>query len=364
MIKTILLSALVSTIANPLLNKQNNQTTISIYDENCSRRYSLIIKEHSSELIENSTNKAIEKFDNDNNPYVRHINMDYLIYVDSNNYGHKHIGIDNNKIIDIDTHEEIIVGEQFIGSAYSKLTDISYDDIPNNAIFCNYSYYFKNLQFEGFGKNENNTCAAVAAQILFGYYDSTFNDDVVEEKYDNPVSEYKNICSQFSISPSTKGDEFLRYLINYINSNYDVNIEKYGLNTFTQIQFMNDYIRTIRNLKHSYNSSEGNVADILSGRQFIIVQNAIKKGRPVILNNLGHAMVAFAYDSTYVYLMSGWRNDKKMAKMRWDDYHGNIFNNYCSAYDLVLDGKEEHKCSNNYYSLSLKKFICPRGGSL
>ncbi len=364
MIKTIILSTLVSTIVNPLFNKQSNQTNISIYDENCLRRYTLNINEHSSELIENKTSKVIERFDNDKNPYLNNRNMDYLIYVDSNEYGYKHIGIENNKIIDIDTNEEIIVGEQSVGSVKQKLTEVKYDDIPSYSVFCNYSYYFKNLQDKGYGNNVNMTCAAVAAQILFGYYDSTFNDDVVEEKYDNPVSEYKNVCSQFSVSPSTKGEEFLRYLINYINNSCKTDIENNGLNTLNQIKFMNEYISNVRNLKHSYNSSEGNVADILSGRQFTIVKNAIKNGRPVILNNLGHAMVAFAYDSTYVYLMSGWQDDKVMAKMNWDDYNGNIFNNYCSAYDLVFDGKEEHRCSNNYYSLSLKKFVCPRGGIL
>lgn len=365
MTKAILLSAVVFATANPLLSKQSEQVSISVYDENCSRRYSLIVNEHSSELIENSSKNVIERFENDSNPYLKSKNMDYLVYVESNDFGHKHIGISNNNLIDIDTNKNIVINKESIGNnIYDCLTEISFNDIPSNAYFCKYSYYFKNLKSDEYGKNENNTCAVISAQMMFGYYDSVYNDDVVEEKYDNPMSEDKNSCIEFTKSPSTKGDDFFKYLINYVDTKYNIDIEKKGIKTETQIKFMNDYISEVRNLKYAYNSSEGNAGDILTGRQFIIVQNAIKEGRPAILNNLGHSMLAFAYDDTYVYLMSGWRNDKEISKMKWDDYNGNLFTNYCSAYDLVLEGKEAHKCSNNYYSTSLGKYICPKGDLL
>ena len=125
-----------------------------------------------------------------------------------------------------------------------------------------------------------------------------------------------------------------------------------------QNRLINFYIGSVRNLNYGNNTSEGNWSDIFSGRQFEVVSDAIKGGRPVILNNLSHSMVAFAYDNDFVYLMSGWRGRERIAKMKWSDFNGNIFTNaFCGAYDLKLTCG--HSCSDNYYSTTLSRFLCP-----
>ncbi len=196
-------------------------------------------------------------------------------------------------------------------------------------------------------------------QILFDYYDSVENDNVIEEIYDSPVCGYFMTCSEFSNSPSSRGEKFHSYLINYCNTYLNIDIEnKGGLSNLDQFKLINSYIGTSRYLEYSCNTSEGNIADILSGRQFGIIKDAINNGRPVILNTLKHSMVAFGYDDDYVYVMSGWYSNV-ISKMSWDNVHGNIFTNYCAAYDLVIDS---HSCTDNYYSNIVGKYLCPKDG--
>lgn len=348
-----ILFSLSSFIVQPRLQK-----TYIIYDENCSPKFQMIVGEKRSKIIERETNLVINSFSNEKNPYLKEEGMDYLIYVVSEKYSYKYLGIKDNSLFDLKSNEKIILEESKNQDIHSSLKVINYSDIPNDAVFCRYSYYFEHLKKDGFGENKDGTCAIISSQILLGYYDSIATDHVIEECYDLPVSEYKQSCNLFSVSPASNGQVFHDYLVNYCSVQLNINVLDRGLSNSEQFRLMNSYIGAVRGLEFQNNTSEGNLSDIMSGRQFGIVKNGIKEGRPVILNTLHHSMVAFAYDETYAYLMTGWYSPV-IAKLKWNDFKGNVFNNQCGAADLFIYSK--HQCSNNYYSTYDNKYLCPVG---
>lgn len=355
----LLLLSAVSSISFSAMDFQKASEHFDVYAEDCTQRYELIVRQNDSILIDKATNTPVETFTDGNNPYAKADDYDYLVYANSKE-ACKYLGVSDDKLINLETGLAVTVEHTRNGDIYSALTGITASEIPSNAKMCKYSYYFKHLNTDGFGKNEKGTCSLVAMQILFGYYDSVYNDNVVEEIYDSPVSQNAMTCADFSKSPSTKGEEFHSYLINYCNSHLKLSVENRGLSNVEQFNLINSYIGTSRNLKYTHNTSEGNVSDILSGKQFGVVKDAINAGRPAILNTLGHSMVAFGYDDNYVYLMSGWQDNRNISKMNWNDFNGNIFSNYCGAYDLTITSP--HSCSNNYRSNIVNKYICPKDG--
>lgn len=355
----LLLLGAVSSISFGSLGFQKTNKTFDVYSEDCIQRYELIVERNRSVLFDKETDRVVESFNGDKNPYLNSgFNCDYLIY-GTTYEEYKYLGVVDEKLINLETGlEAVIEKETNTAPIHDALIGVSYGSIPLNAKFCKYSYYFGNLDEHGFGKNTTKTCTIVAMQILFGYYDSIWSDLVVEERFDEPVSEHKIHCADFSKSAATKAEEFHSYLINYCDSYIGTDVKAKGLSNINQNKLINSYVGTARNLEYGNNTSEGNFSDILSGKQFGVVKDAINAGRPAILNTLQHSMVAFAYDDTYVYLMSGWRGDKQISKMNWDKFNGNVFSNACAAYDLQL--KCAHTCSDNYYSTVYGRYICPR----
>lgn len=337
---------------------RGSQKPILVYNENCQPKFQLETNGSEARLVERSSESVIETFPINQCPY-RNPHFDAFVYVENEAYGYQHVGVAENLLFDLDREEPIDL--EPLGcraTIHGALTEISYSDIPSNAIRCEYDYYFGRLSESSYGNNVIGTCTMVACQILFGYYDSTFLDQVVQESYDVPSYQSVSRCADFSFSPFTNPEPFHTYLCataeNYCNFHF---CDGNGMTNLQQNHFINHYIGAIRNLPYQNNTSEGNVNDILSGRQFQVAREAIESGRPLIVNNLSHSMVGFAFDETYLYLMSGWRT-KRIVKMKWDDYNGNIFDNYCAAYDLILTSR--HSCPNNYHSTSLNRDLCPR----
>ncbi len=362
MIKALIsMGMLTSSICFSSLNFVQQLKHTDVFDTNCCAKYVLEIEGNHSKLVEKETGYIVNTFNGGSNPFLKNklgFSPDYLVY---NNDGtcNKYLGVYGNKLFDLVSNREISISIDRSLSINNSLQAIEYSNIPSTAIHSKYSYYFKNLKEDGFGENKVGTCALVAMQILFDYYDSIWSDFVIEELYDSPVSEGKINCESFSTSPASKAEQFHSYLINFCNNSLNISIANRGLSNSEQFQLINSYIGSTRALSYQVNTSEGNLSDILSGKQFDVVKNGIKAGRPVILNTLHHSMVAFAYDDNYAYVMSGWYGEKIISKLSWNDFNGNIFSNACGAYDLILTST--HSCSNNYKSTIYGKYICPRG---
>ena len=329
----------------------------TVYSENCAAKYELISARGSEALVEKATGNTVARWSEGKSPYSK-FSGEYMVYVEDPSYGVRYVGIQGEELIDLETGAPIETKEKMISDIHSELEGLEFNEIPINAHFCECSYYFEHWGSEQIGDNQTGTCTIVAAQILFNYFDSIWRDDVIEEKYDLPVSGPYYYPFSFNQSPGSDGDAFHQYLLKLANDYLGISIEENGATILQQNHFINYYIGSVRGLQYKNNTSEGNWSDIFSGRQFGVVKQAINFGRPVIVNNLRHSMVAFAYDDTYMYLMSGWRSDM-IKRMTWDSYNGNIFNNICGAYELIP--YSAHDCSNNYYSTILGEYLCPFG---
>lgn len=383
MIKTFFIGCIVavSTLSTQHINsnldcsklmKDSSYEHLTVYTENCQPNYELIVGNNSSYLVSIKDETIVEKYSNDNNPYLKD-KLEYLVYVEDHQYGYKHVGVLNDELFDLDNREVIEIPESARsgGTIADVLTYIDYSDIPSTATFCDMSYYFEHLSWYdelgyeqyGYGENIHNTCCIVSIQILFGYYNAIFNDNVVSDTYDRCSYEYEYYCHYFNMSPHTDPEGFHSHLTSLCNIYCGVNIEQDGgLSWLNQNHFINFYIGTVRHLNYTNFTSEGNLQDIFSNRHILVTKFGINTGRPVIFNNFYHSMVAIAYDSNYVYVMTGGTQsdfNNAFGKMSWNDCVGNIFTNCPAAYDLILQCG--HYCPLGYYSTIMNRFRCPYG---
>lgn len=348
-------STLLLAISLNALCNFNNCKTFIVFDENCKASYTLKCSDDVV-LVEKETQKTIQIFSKDDVPYFKD-KFTYFIYAESD--VDKYFGIKDDKLYNITRDEYVEILPTF-SSYYDEADEIKFSDIPTDANFCKYSYYFDNLSISKYGKNINGTCCIVSMQILMGYYDSIYEEELVEDKYDNPSIERRKKCSEFVYSPGTKGDEFHRHLINLFDNYLGKNLEKdKSMFSTDQFKLIEHYVGAVRNLSFSCLTCEGNWNDIFQGKQFKIAQEGIKAGRPVIVNNKNHSMLGFAYDDNYIYCMSGWYS-KQIVRLKWDDFNGDIFSNYAAVYDLVLESFKEHKtCTNSYINRETGESLCP-----
>lgn len=329
------------------------------FNENCKPQYSLAVNEFSSQLIEKESKKVVKTFYNYDNPYLIK-DLDFFIYTEKE--GLHYLGIKNNNLINLENNSLINVDNKVGKSILDALESINYSTDFNNIDYsCKYMYYFKNLHKEQIAINKKCECTLVAMEILFQYYDALYDESMIPETFNwISVGNY-TCCKDFPYSPGLENrDIYHNKLINDTKTFFGESvIEKEGLSNVEQFHFLENYLKNDTDVKFSWLTSEGNWNDIFSGKQFKVAQNAIKNGRPVIINTLQHSMVAFAYNDDYVYLMTGW-TDMMMAKLKWDYFNGNIFNNICGAYDLVIESEQQRTCS--YFNSELCEFICPKCG--
>lgn len=241
--------------------------------------------------------------------------------------------------------------------------------------------YFDNLT-TNYGVNYKNSCGYVAMGQLLSYYDTYWDDNIIDEKYDitsngdskniierrNSPGTFKdeivdandptNISYPYELTPSqyyaivkaNKEKSFHSYLISLGAElgYYDFNNESSPCGTtFTQRKnILTKYLNS-RGLKYTINSYNGESSESLSNnvRQFAIAE--IKKGNPVLLSIKsplgGHAVVAYDYDSSSdsIYCHLGWGSSVTHVTPESVNY-----TRYKSALSLTFEG--EHSHSNNY----------------
>ena len=205
---------------------------------------------------------------------------------DFNNYNSRSSGIEPGE------YDEYITP-----SSYSTL-------IPN-------AFYFQRLNdYHGANYEGDELCCVISAQILFGYYDTFVNDTLVDEMYDKITEEYvtTNNVSFFLQSPGTgkeddsvNGQKFRDYLVDLATEVNGVSPVGIGMTTSQQLSFIRRHLNN-SGLSYVITSSVGNPLDIANNRAREVIENAIDHGRPVICNGYNHSVVAYGYDSNYVYV--------------------------------------------------------------
>ena len=239
-------------------------------------------------------------------------------------------------------------------------------DLTSDAVVISNAYYFERLG-NRHATNPSTTCCIVAAEILLGYYDTFLNDTIVDEQYDQPTVEYINSTSvsttSFLQSPGVDTDSnsaFHDYLCDIATN--EVGDNPYlggGMTVYNQRQTIIKYFQH-KNLQYTTISSDGNLADLIQNRAKTVIKDTIDSNRPVISDGKSHSTVAYAYNTQFVWVHTGWGF---VAATPWSTFESGLFidNPFCGAIDLEVINNNSHKHSDNYYASNKNKYYCPCG---
>ncbi len=232
----------------------------------------------------------------------------------------------------------------------------------NGPKFIKNSFYFENLRYNK-GTNTNsvypNSCSYVALEMFMSYYDTFYNDNVIDEKYD--VTEIKSFSDYYSInikdflhSPGID-DNFHSFLINYGQTHgYSCFNNKNCISITNMIKVMNELLNP-KNLSFTANTSYN------SSNTLKLCKDAVDADSPFIVWFQGngsdgerdHDVVGFGYSGDGIYVNYGWKNSR---------YNICIYG-YTLKQVMYINFESEHSCSNNYHWTvnGITGTICPCG---
>lgn len=334
----------------------NNLKIDDLYTFEGENRY-LNINYKTINLIYDKKDNKIKEINYNFNPYQKFQDK-MCLYLD---------GLEESKYAYVDDYYVFNINEnKYFDKEIINGIELSNNEVGKYELFLNYGddtkfienyFYFDRLN-DRHGQNKKGTCAIVAMQILFGYYDTFSNDAIIFENYDKISSENETDISKFKQS-SGSGDEFHTYLINFCRSN-NISNDGIGMNAKQEKELGEKFLKSM-NIDFDYKWVEGNWLDGINNACSKHIKEAIDNNRPIFVGAAGHATVAFAYDEKYVYVHSGCGDVRRTPWATYDTGMLDIANNPHS-FDIT-NIKTTHKHSDNYYSLKTNKTLCPCGKS-
>lgn len=284
---------------------------------------------------------------------------------------------------------------------------------PSSSDELNIKNYFQNL-YKYSPYNKNGSCGYVSFIQYLSYFDTFYNDNIIDDKYDKNDGNKSNIKEANKNSPGV--ERFTSYtgkLYNYANSNKNNDYQAYlmtlnndYLNTNNSENFssqisMENYqnlLKSINNLKLKFTYingikkfGKGNHKTDESINFFDnYVKNKLDEGYPVILHIGGdiietkdeigwnyegyHSVVAYYYDDEGIHCNFGWGSQYTDTVFSAPDYYiiyaGYIDNNSLTHYhsnnyiinNNYLCGCHEHNYNSYYewksYSKHLSYCLC------
>lgn len=244
-------------------------------------------------------------------------------------------------------------------------------------------YYFSNLRSDHFGFNGFNSCGYVALGMMLSFWDTYWDDNLINDYWDNPVEcsrDYIQLRTQDSPGIRSESDTsifddpdeiatnvalysgtyFQCFLIYYaLNGlHYDIDTDGLLMTGLEIYNLLNSYLFSFKN----YNANEAATTyDFINVRSKAI--NYVRGGTPVLLglsktgSSIGHEVIAYDYDeiNDKLYCHFGWDGDS-YRHMAVEDSEYNIYTD-CIAMNLYTN----HSHSNNYYFQDLDEntYYCP-----
>ena len=253
------------------------------------------------------------------------------------------------------------------GNYYRNFTISEEAHVIDNA------FYFEKLGTMH-AQNTEGTCAVIASEILFGYYDTFVNDLIVDEQYDQVAKRHPDgidpTIRDFSESPGvdcygvtglTDRSDFHDYLCDISTEHLGIDPTIRGLNPLQTKNLVKKYM-DLKGIPYQTHCSEGNLGDLILNRAKTVIKETIDQNRPVIASGCNHTVVAFAYDDSMVWVHTGWGYS---AATPWSTFESSITNNATAgAVDIMNINNNVHLCSDNYYSASKNAYICPQCGKV
>lgn len=183
--------------------------------------------------------------------------------------------------------------------------------------------------------------------MILSYYDTTFNDNVIDEIRD--VITIRNFSSTEILKASSYEQSpgidvnFQNQLINLGRRLGFTNGNEFSISLSNMDDLLRNYFNQ-RNLKISTHNA-GTFTNKIN-----FCKQAIDSNNPVIIQirgtdesiddrNLNHAVVGYGYDDSGIYVNFGWRN-RNTSKVN--------INNYTISNAFYIELNEDHVCSNNY----------------
>lgn len=270
------------------------------------------------------------------------------------------------------------------------------------------TFYFNNLR-QNFGTNIHNSCGFVAMSSLLSFYDSYWNDSIIERKFEknaNIPDGYSNLnklyaSGEYSESPGIYDDSYameglsedLAYhqVSKYANSDYlfqfhlikefyDFTDGYYLEQFYSKLDFtiydlplsnyLNHYLKGVLGTdKQKYVSFKSNkemsldslIEEIKNGRPaLVLLNNEFEEGSPYYR---GHFTIAYDYDSS-----KSNKEDGIIFHTGWDGGYAVTFSDmknlgYTNIYSYsVIDFDSiTHSCSDNYLRSSKSFCLCNIG---
>ena len=273
--------------------------------------------------------------------------------------------------------------------------------VPSNTVFLedNYAaYYFSQLK-ENFGYNHKGTCSYVATAMLLSYYDTYWDDSIIERTVNGVTNEdWDKVQDGFDVSksikentqsPGVKNDETivnnektrLGLVTNDIltDSDYDVLITPnsnqyfhfellrlgkyvlgmdYALYPWDVVDLLEYYLYNIRGYTASQVPIEyKNWANFEGNKRDYIIDKVVK-GIPVLVcgGNIDisepwfHTYIIYDYDEANdeLYCHLGWVKDKYYPYKEYTHIAFSSIDGTLIGGAITLDFRTEHSCSNNY----------------
>lgn len=233
--------------------------------------------------------------------------------------------------------------------------------ISNDAVMISNYFYFENLK-DYHGYNDGKICGVVAGEIVLGYYDTFFNDNIVSEDYskEGVTNSSSSSLTSWSQSPGTG-----------FNVPYD---DPSADSRFTEVLVTNATVGNlmisprangmtcsmVKNMFYQYlgNDYSYTITDYYNNNVQSAIENAINNNRPVIAEGKEHFVVAYGYDDDYVYIHTGWGFS---AITPWSTFTDSQFLTNKSVLDIAFSGNHIH--SDNYYHNQTRSYYCGCGQS-
>jgi len=228
--------------------------------------------------------------------------------------------------------------------------------------------YFKNLN-TNFGYNEKGTCGYVATGMLLSFWDTYWDDNVIEDRYDingelesdsfdytidspgiemEPKEIYDVSDEEYRSNIFKYSDKYFQFLLISMGDNlYGTSSHKYSMNYLKYEKLFNYYIYDYR----GYTDKE---VEIIKTNENVRERTIelIKQGIPVKLSVGGHAVIAYDYDekTDKIYCHFGWGTNSTHVTIESLGY-----SEYLNLFAFNFKTQHTHSFNFNYDS---DKHLC------
>lgn len=225
-----------------------------------------------------------------------------------------------------------------------------------DATFIENKYFFDNVST--YDNNTDGTCGLVSAQLILNYFDTFYDDRLIDERYDELCVINSTVFdpSNCNTSPGSGNSSISGDTSSLGSVLMDLTLEEYPDINFnvgmiaSQVERILDKYTTMQGL--SFSSQVTTLPGNLYNNH---IQSYIDNDLPIICGVPWHFVVVYGYDDDYFYFDTGYHETARIQK---SSFHAASFG-ICVDYELTGD----HYHSDNYYHNLSKTYYCGCGES-